>query len=53
MAYIPTVWHNDNTTPLTAENLNKLEQGVKDSNDAVSVFTTKGIVGLNCEINKM
>ena len=33
MAYVPTVWENDpdSSTPISAENLNKMEQGIFDA----------------------
>lgn len=47
MAYIPTNWENSpsTNTPLNAENLNKLEQGVKVLHDALDSGELKGEKG--------
>lgn len=47
MAYTPTVWENEPSTktPLNAENLNKLEQGVKALHDALDSGELKGDTG--------
>lgn len=47
MAYIPTRWENEPSkkTPLNADNLNKLEQGVKDLHDALDSGELKGDKG--------
>lgn len=47
MAYIPTKWENEPSTktPLNAENLNKLEQGVKALHDALDSGELKGDKG--------
>lgn len=47
MAYIPTEWENEPSTktPLNAENLNKLEQGVKALHDALDSGELKGDKG--------
>lgn len=47
MAYTPTVWENEPSTktPLNAENLNKLEQGVKSLHDALDSGELKGDKG--------
>lgn len=47
MAYIPTKWENEPSTktPLNAENLNKLEQGVKALHDAMDSGELKGDKG--------
>lgn len=47
MAYIPTEWENEPSTktPLNAENLNKLEQGVKALHDALDSGELKGEKG--------
>lgn len=47
MAYIPTIWENEPSTktPLNAENLNKLEQGVKALHDALDSGELKGDKG--------
>lgn len=47
MAYIPTNWENSpsTSTPLNADNLNKLEQGVKALHDALDSGELKGEKG--------
>lgn len=47
MAYIPTNWENSPSasTPLNADNLNKLEQGVKALHDALGSGELKGEKG--------
>lgn len=47
MAYIPTNWENSpsTNTPLNADNLNKLEQGVKALHDALDSGELKGEKG--------
>lgn len=47
MAYTPTKWENSpsTNTPLNADNLNKLEQGVKDLHDALDGGELKGPKG--------
>lgn len=47
MAYTPTQWENSpsTNTPLNADNLNKLEQGVKDLHDALDSGELKGEKG--------
>lgn len=47
MAYIPTNWENSpsTNTPLNADNLNKLEQGVKALHDALDSGGLKGDKG--------
>lgn len=47
MAYIPTNWENSpsTSTPLNADNLNKLEQGVKALHDALDSGELKGDKG--------
>ncbi|QXO10343.1 putative tail protein [Proteus phage vB_PmiM_ZX7] len=47
MAYIPTNWENSpsTNTPLNADNLNKLEQGVKALHDALDSGELKGDIG--------
>lgn len=47
MAYIPTNWENSpsTNTPLNADNLNKLEQGVKALHDALGSGELKGDKG--------
>ena len=44
MAYVPTKWENapSTSTPLNADNLNKLEQGVKALHDALDSGELKG-----------
>ena len=38
MSYTPTKWVNG-VTPLNAQNMNKIEQGIKDSNNLVSNYS--------------
>lgn len=47
MAYTPTKWENSpsTNTPVNADNLNKLEQGVKDLHDALDSGELKGPKG--------
>lgn len=47
MTYVPTKWENFPSTnsPLNAENLNKLEQGVKALHDALDSGELKGEKG--------
>lgn len=47
MTYIPTKWENSpsTNTPLNADNLNKLEQGVKALHDALDSGELKGEKG--------
>ena len=47
MAYIPTNWENSpsTNTPLNADNLNKLEQGVKALHDTLDSGELKGEKG--------
>lgn len=47
MAYTPTKWENFPSTnsPLNADNLNKLEQGVKALHDALDSGELKGAKG--------
>lgn len=47
MAYTPTNWENfpSTNTPLSADNLNKLEQGVKALHDALDSGELKGEKG--------
>lgn len=47
MVYIPTKWENSpsTSTPLNADNLNKLEQGVKALHDALDSGELKGEKG--------
>ena len=47
MAYIPTNWENSpsTNTPLNADNMNKLEQGVKALHDALDSGELKGDKG--------
>lgn len=47
MTYVPTKWENSpsTTTPLNADNLNKLEQGVKALHDALDSGELKGEKG--------
>lgn len=47
MAYIPTNWENSpsTNTPLNADNMNKLEQGVKALHDALDSGELKGEKG--------
>lgn len=47
MVYIPTKWENSPSTnsPLNADNLNKLEQGVKALHDALDSGELKGPKG--------
>lgn len=47
MAYIPTNWENSpsTSTPLNADNLNKLEQGVKALHDELDSGGLKGDKG--------
>ena len=47
MTYVPTKWENSpsTNTPLNADNLNKLEQGVKDLHDALDSGELKGDKG--------
>lgn len=42
MAYTPTKWENSpsTNTPLNADNLNKLEQGVKSAHDSLNSVST-------------
>lgn len=47
MTYVPTKWENSpsTNTPLNADNLNKLEQGVKALHDALDSGELKGEKG--------
>lgn len=47
MSYVPTKWENypSTNTPLNAENLNKLEQGVNDLHVALESGELKGEKG--------
>lgn len=47
MTYVPTKWENfpSTDTPLNADNLNKLEQGVKDLHGALDSGELKGEKG--------
>ena len=47
MTYVPTKWENSpsTSTPLNADNLNKLEQGVKALHDALDSGELKGAKG--------
>lgn len=47
MTYVPTKWENSpsTSTPLNADNLNKLEQGVKALHDALDSGELKGDIG--------
>ena len=47
MACTPTKWENfpSTNTPLNADNLNKLEQGVKALHDALDIGELKGDKG--------
>jgi hypothetical protein len=40
MPYIPTSWVNDGAPPLSAANLNKIEQGIADAHTAAAVGAT-------------
>ena len=37
MAYVPTVWANDKAPAINADNLNHMEQGIKDAHDGLPV----------------
>ena len=47
MAYVPTNWENSpsTNTPLSADNLNKLEQGVKEIHDMAASGQFDGAPG--------
>lgn len=57
MAYTPTKWESapSTSTPLNADNLNKLEQGVKALHDALDSGKLKGEKGDSGEfdVNKL
>lgn len=40
MAYQPTTWNN-NESPINADNLNKIEQGIKEAHDNIDVINAK------------
>ena len=47
--YVKTVWVNDSTPPISADNLNKIEQGIYDNN----IYTTDandGVVSLESDL---
>ena len=41
MAYVPTVWEND-TTEVDEDNMNHIEQGIKNNNDNLQGITSMG-----------
>lgn len=40
--YIPTPWKNDQDPPISAQNLNKIEDAIKLNRDAIQVLAQSG-----------